>query len=84
MDKYRIYNIYAIFTKFLNTCKKVAGNLVNELGNLPREGVVSRLSDFKIVALNRTSKDAGTNSESLLFTKLYEYRIEIPNLISSK
>ena len=40
MGKYRMHNLYAIFTKFLNTCKQVAGNLVNELGNVPIKGIV--------------------------------------------
>lgn len=38
--KYRIHNLYAIFAKILNICKQVAGNLVNESGNVPRKGVV--------------------------------------------
>lgn len=39
IDKYRIHNLYAIFAKFLNICKQLAGNLVNESGNVPRRGV---------------------------------------------
>ena len=39
MDKYRMHNLYAIFAKFLNICKQVAGNLVNESGNIPRRGL---------------------------------------------
>ena len=35
IDKYRMHNLYAIFAKFLNICKQVAGNLVNESGNVP-------------------------------------------------
>ena len=27
---HRMHNLYAIFAKFLNICKQVAGNLVNE------------------------------------------------------
>ena len=84
MDKYRMHNLYAIFAKFLNICKQVAGNLVNESGNLPRRGVVPRFSDLEIVALNMTSEVAGIDSEPLLFAKLQEYRIEIPNLISRR
>lgn len=82
MDKYRMHNLYAIFAKLLNICKQVAGNLVNEPGNVPRRGVVSRFSDLEIVALNMTSEAAGIDSESLLFAKQQEYRTEISNLIS--
>ena len=84
MDKYRMHNLYAIFAKLLNICKQVAGNLVNESGNVPRRGVVPRFSDLEIVALNMTSEAVGIDSESLLFAKLQEYRIEIPNLISRR
>ena len=33
IDKYRMHNLYAIFAKFLNICKQVSSNLVNESGN---------------------------------------------------
>ena len=82
INKYRMHNLYAIFAKFLNVCKQVSGNLVNESGNMPRKGVVPRFSDLEIVALNMTSEAVGIDSESLLFAKLQEYRVEIPNLIS--
>lgn len=36
IDKYRMHNLYAIFAKLLNICKHIAGNLVNESGNVPR------------------------------------------------
>ena len=84
MGKYRMHNLYAIFEKFLNICKQVAGNLVNESGNVPRRGVVPRFSDLEIVALNMTSEAAGIDSELLLFAKLQEYRSEILNLISRR
>ena len=79
-----MHNLYAIFAKFLNICKQVAGNLVNESGNVPRRGVVPKFSDLEIVALNMTSEVTGIDSESLLFAKLQEYRIDIPNLISRR
>ena len=28
-----MHNLYAIFAKYLNMCKQVSGNLVNESGN---------------------------------------------------
>ena len=54
IDKYRMYNLYAIFAKFLNICKQVVGNLVNESGNVSRRGVVLKFLDIEIVALNMT------------------------------
>ena len=43
-----MHKLYAIFAKFLNICKQVAGNLVDESGNVPRRGVVPRFSDLEI------------------------------------
>lgn len=80
----RMHNLYAIFAKILNICKQVAGNIVNESGNVPRRGVVPKFSDLEIVALNMTSEAIGIDSESLLFAKLKEYKNEIPNLISRR
>lgn len=65
-----MHNLYATFAKLLNICKQIAGNLVNESGNVPRKGVVPRFSDLKIVALNITSEAVGIDCESLLFSKL--------------
>lgn len=65
-----MHNLYAIFAKNLNICKQVAGNYVNESGNVPRRGVVPRFSDLEIVALNMASETIGIDSESLLFAKL--------------
>ena len=81
---HHMHNLYAIFAKFLNICKQVAGNLVNESGNIPRRGVVPRFSDLEVVALNMASESIGIDSESLLFAKLQEYRNRIPNLISRR
>ena len=80
----RMHNLYAIFAKFLDICQQVASRLVNELGNIPRRGVVPKFSDLEIVALNMTSEAIGIDSESLLFAKLKEYKNEIPNLISRR
>ena len=84
IDKYRMHNLYAIFAKFLNICKQVSGNLVNESGNIPRRGVVPRFSDLEVIALNMTSEAIGIDSESSLFAKLQEYRKEIHTLISRR
>ena len=55
---------------------------MNESGNIPRCGVVPRFSDLEIIALSLTSEAIGIDSESFLFSKLEEYRTEIPNLVS--
>ena len=44
----RMHNLYAIFANILNICKQVAGNLVNELGNVPRRGVVPKFSFYSL------------------------------------
>lgn len=84
MNKYRMHNLYAIFVKILNICKQVAGNLVNQSGNVSRRVVVPKFSTCEIVALNMTLEAVGIDSEPLLFAKLQEYRIDIPNLISRR
>ena len=76
-----MHNLYTIFAKILNICKQIAGNLVNESGNVSRRGVIPKFSDLEVVALNMTSEAVGIDSESLLFAKLQEYSIEIHNLI---
>jgi|GEM_PF-2375112 len=68
-----MHNLYAISAKFLNICKQVAGNLINESGNIPRRGVVPRFSDLEVIALNMTSEAIGIDSESLLFAKLQAF-----------
>lgn len=79
-----MHNLYAIFVRFLDICKQLADNLVNESGNIPRCGVVPRFSDLEIIALSLTSEAIGIDSESFLFSKLEEYRTEIPNLVSRR
>ena len=75
---HRMHNLYAIFAKFLNICKQVAGNLVNESGNVPRRGVVPKFSDLEIVALNMTSEVTGIDSESLILSEISD-KISYPN-----
>ena len=75
IDQYRMHNLYAIFAKLLNICKQIAGNLVNESGNVPRRGVVPKFSDLEVVALNMASEAVGIDSKLLLFAKLQEYRV---------
>lgn len=81
---YRMHNLYAIFAKFLDICKQIAGNLVNEHGNMPRPGVIPRFSDLEVIALNMTSEAIGIDSESFFFAKLEEYKHKIPHLISRR
>lgn len=47
MGKYLMHNLYVIFVKFLNICKQLAGNLVDESGNVPGRGVAPRFSDLE-------------------------------------
>ena len=35
----RMHNLHAIFAKFLDICKQMAGNLFNKYGNIPCCGV---------------------------------------------
>lgn len=73
----RIHNLYAIFAKNLNICKQVAGNIVDELGNVPRRGVVPKFSDLEIVALNMTSETIGINT-------MIDVRLLHPYVIQSR
>lgn len=79
-----MHNLYAIFAKFLEICKQMADNLVNEQGNIPRRGVIPRFSDLEVVALSMTSESLGIDSESFFFAKLQEYKRDIPHLISRR
>ena len=42
-------NFIANFVRILGICKDFAGNRVNELGNVPRCGVVPKFSDLEVV-----------------------------------
>ena len=79
-----MHNLYVIFGKFLDICKQFADNLVNERGNQPRPGVVPRFSDLEVIALSLTAESVGIDSENYLFSKMSEYRKEMPNLISRR
>ena len=69
-----MHNLYANFSI----------NLVNELGNIPRPGVVPRFSDLEVVALSLTAEHLSIDSENNLFDRLKEYKTEMPNLISRR
>lgn len=64
-------NFIANFVRILEICKDFAGNRVNELGNVPRCGVVPKFSDFEVVALAITAEAFGFDSENLLFHRLH-------------
>ncbi len=49
-------NFMANFVRILGICKDFAGNRVNELGNVPRCGVVPKFSDLEVVALGITAE----------------------------
>ena len=79
-----MHNLYANFVKILDVCKSFSTNLVNELGNLPRPGVVPKFSDLEVIALNLTAENMSIDSENYLFALLEDYRDEMPNLISRR
>ena len=75
-------NFIAKFVRILEICKDFAGNRVNELGNVPRCGVVPKFSDLEVVALGITAEAFGFDSENLLFHRLHKYcKEDLPNLI---
>lgn len=78
-------NFIANFVRILGICKDFAKNRVNELGNIPRCGVVPKFSDLEVVALGITAEAFGFDSENLLFHRLHnECKEELPNLISRR
>ena len=81
-SNHRMHNLYANFVKILDVCKSFSTNLVNELGNLPRPGVVPKFSDLEVIALNLTAENMSIDSENYLFALLEDYHNEMPDLIS--
>ena len=78
-------NFIANFVRILGICKVFAGNRVNELGNVPRCGVVPKFSDLEVIALGITAEAFGFDSENLLFYRLQnECKDDLPNLISRR
>ena len=78
-------NFIANFVRILGICKDFAGNRVNELGNVPRCGVVPKFSDLEVIALGITAEAFGFDSENLLFYRLHhECKEDFPNLISRR
>lgn len=78
-------NFIANFVRILGICKVFAGNRVNEIGNVPRGGVVPKFSDLEVIALGITAEAFGFDSENLLFHRLQnECKDDLPNLISRR
>lgn len=78
-------NFIANFVRILGICKDFAGNRVNELGNVPRCGVVPKFSDLEVIALGITAEAFGFDSENFLFYRLHhECKDDLPNLISRR
>lgn len=79
-----MHNLYANFVKILEICKKFSYGLVNDLGNIPRRGVVPRFSDLDVIALSLTAEHLGIDSENNLFDRLKEYQKDFCHLISRR
>ena len=77
-----IHNFSAKYRKILEICKQYSKNLVNELGNTTKRGVVPKFSDLEVIALSLTSEAMSIDSENCLFVRLQSYKTEFPNLIS--
>ncbi len=60
-------NFITNFVRILGICKDFAGNRVNELGNVPRCGVVPKFSDPEVIALGITDEALHIDSENYLF-----------------
>ena len=80
-----MHNFITNFVRTRQICKEFAGNRVNELGNVPRRGVVPKFSDLDVIALGITAEAFGFDSENLLLYRLHkECKNELPNLISRR
>lgn len=78
-------NFMANFVRILGICKTFAGNRVNQLGNIPRRGVVPKFSDIEVVALSITAEAFNFDSENFLFHRLHnECKDDLPHLISRR
>lgn len=78
-------NFITNFVRILGICKDFAGNRVNELGNIPRCGVVPKFSDLEVIALSITAEAFHIDSENYLFYRLsHECKDDLPNLISRR
>lgn len=58
-----MYNLYAIFAKYLDICKRFVGNLVSEHGNASRVSVVPYLISRRL--FNDRRKKTGSLCEGI-------------------
>ena len=65
-----MHNFYAKYAIILDICKHFSKNLVNELGNVPRRGVVPKFSDLEVIALSLTAESLSIISKIAAFTTL--------------
>lgn len=80
-----MHNFITNFVRIRQICKEFAGNRVNELGNVPRRGVVPKFSDLDVIALGITAEAFGFDSENYLLYRLHkECKEELPDLISRR
>ena len=61
-----VHNFYAKYAKILDICKRFSNNLVNELGNVPRRGVVPKFSDLEVIALSLTAESLSIHGKVVL------------------
>lgn len=81
----RMHNFIVKFGKILDIFKEFAGNRVNDLGNVPRIGVVPKFSDLEVLALSATAEVFSIDSENYLFQRLKnECADRFPHLITSR
>ena len=78
------HNFCTKYGKILEICKQYSKNLVNELGNTTKRGVVPKFSDLEVIALSLTAEAMSIDSENCLFVRLQSYKTEFPNLISRR
>lgn len=62
-----MHNLYTKFAKILEICKQLSDKLVNEKGNIPRRGPISKFSDLEVVALSLAAESESIDSENWLF-----------------
>lgn len=80
-----MHNFIVKFGKILGIYKEFAGNRVNELGNVPRRGVVPKFSDLEVIALSATAEVFGIDSENYLFHRLKnECAGQLPHLTTRR
>ena len=78
-----MHNYYiAMLAKLLNICERITDCLVNEYGNCLYEELFLNYQTLEVVALFLDIKKLLVLTvKSLLFAKLQEYRVLMPNLI---